>query len=79
MPETQYTGYSFDIAILVVPLLGSNILCSIRTVPEATINSGSFEFTVLTQPYLSSIILTKSDSNRVKWAKTLESKNYSSL
>jgi len=47
--ETQYTGYSFDITTLAVPFSGSNILYSIKTVPEATIYSGAFfGFAVLT-------------------------------
>jgi len=50
IPVTQYTSYSFDITILVVPFLESKISCSIRTVPEATINSSAFEFAVLTWP-----------------------------
>jgi len=50
MPETQYTGHSFDIATLVVLFSGSKISYSIRIVLEATINSDTFEFTVSTQP-----------------------------
>ena len=38
----QYTGYNFDISILVVSLLESKISCSIRIVPEVTINSSIF-------------------------------------
>ena len=37
MPEIQYTGYSFDIATLVVPFSESKTLCSIRTVPEVVV------------------------------------------
>ena len=44
----QYTGYSFDIATLVVSFSELKILCSIRTVSEAAINSDAFEFTVST-------------------------------
>ncbi len=49
MLEIQYTGHNFDIATLVVSFLGlKNILYSIRTVLEATINNGTFKFVVLT-------------------------------
>jgi len=48
MLEIQYTGYSFDIVTLVVSFSESKISCSIRTVPEATINSSAFEFVVST-------------------------------
>ena len=48
--EIQYTGYSFDTATLIVPFSGSNISCSIRIVPEATINSNAFKFAISTQP-----------------------------
>jgi len=48
MLEIQYTSYSFDKTTLVVSFSGSKILCSIKAVPEATINSGAFEFVVLT-------------------------------
>jgi len=37
IPETQYTGHSLEIAVLIVLSLGSMISCSIRTVPIATI------------------------------------------
>ena len=40
--ETQYTGHSFDKATLVVSFVELKISCSIRTVLEATINSGAF-------------------------------------
>jgi len=50
MPETQYTGHSFNTATLVVSFSGSKISCLIRIVPEATINNGTFEFAVSTQP-----------------------------
>ena len=48
MSETQYTSYSFDTATLVNSFSGLKILCSIRTVPEVTINSNAFEFIILT-------------------------------
>ena len=47
---TQYTGYSFDTATLVISFSGSKISYSIRIVPEETINSSAFEFVVSTQP-----------------------------
>ena len=47
--ETQYTSYSLEIAVLVVLSLGSMILCSIRTVPTATIKRGALELAVLTR------------------------------
>ena len=50
MPETQYTGHSFDTEILVVSFSGSKISCSIRMILETTMNSGIFEFAVSTQP-----------------------------
>jgi len=46
--ETQYTSYSLEIAVLVVLSLGSMILCSIRTVPTATIKRGALELAVST-------------------------------
>jgi len=49
MPETQYTGHSFDIATSVVSFSESKISYLIRTVLEATINSSAFELVVLTQ------------------------------
>ena len=45
----QYTGYSLDIATLVIPFLGLKISCSVRTVLEATINNDVFDFAVSTQ------------------------------
>ena len=48
MSETQYTSHDFDIATLVVSFSGSKISCLVRTVPEATINSSTVEFVVLT-------------------------------
>jgi len=50
IPGTQYTGYSLEIAILVVLFLGSMISCSIRTVPTATIKRGALELAVSMQP-----------------------------
>jgi len=41
IPETQYTGHSLEIAVLVVLSLGSMISCYIRTVPTATIKRGA--------------------------------------
>ena len=47
--EIQYTGYKFDTATLVVFFLGLKISCSIKIVPEVTINNSGFEFAVSTQ------------------------------
>jgi len=44
--ETQYTGYSLEIAVLVVLFLGSMISCSIKTVPIATIKRDTLELAV---------------------------------
>ena len=49
MLEIQYTSYNFNIVTLIVPFLELKILCSIRIVPKATINSNAFEFAVSTQ------------------------------
>jgi len=49
MLEIQYTGYSFDIATLIIHFLGLKISCSVKTVLEATINNGIFDFAVSTQ------------------------------
>ena len=43
---TQYTGHSLEIVVLVILFLGSMILCSIRTVPTATIKRGALELAV---------------------------------
>ena len=50
MPGTQYIGYIFDIATLVVHFSESKISCSIRTVPKTTINSDAFKFAISTLP-----------------------------
>jgi len=50
IPETQYTGHSLEIAVLVVLSLGSMISCYIRTVPTATIKRGALELAVSMQP-----------------------------
>ena len=48
MLGTQYTSHSLEIAVLVVLSLGSMILCSIRTVPTATIKRGVLELAIST-------------------------------
>jgi len=50
IPGTQYTSHSLEIAVLVVLSLGSMILCSIRTVPTATIKKDALELAVSTRP-----------------------------
>ena len=50
IPETQYTGHSLEIAVLVVLSLGSMISCSIRTVPIATIKRNALELAISMQP-----------------------------
>ena len=45
---TQYTGHSFDTVTLVISFSESKISCSIRIVPEETININAFEFVVST-------------------------------
>ena len=56
MPGTQYTGYIFDIATLVVHFSESKISCSIRTVPKTTINSDAFKFAISTLPWLPGVV-----------------------
>jgi len=46
IPETQYIGHSLKIVVLVVLSLGSMILCSIRTIPIATIKRGTLELAI---------------------------------
>jgi len=48
IPGTQYTGYSLEIAVLVILSLGSMISCSIRTVPTKTIKRGALELAIST-------------------------------
>ena len=45
----QYTGYSLNIATLVISFLELKILCSVRAVLEAIINNDVFDFAVSTQ------------------------------
>jgi len=48
IPETQYTGHSLEIVVLVVLFLGSMISYSIRIVPTAAIKRGALELAVST-------------------------------